>query len=175
MRAGGPALGILGRSGAGKSTLAAGLVARGARLLADDSMAIVPAPGGLIASGLPGGLFLRDFLRDGAATRRFCPLAPHQMIDAARLGALILLDAGAADARLVRLSPRRALEAALAHRHRPNAPALLGLRSETLLDCIGLAQAIPLYAWSRPDAMAGVDLDEADLLTRALIEENFGS
>src|SRR5277367_1921769 len=45
-RASGPAIGLLGRSGSGKSTLAAGLVGRGAQLLADDSIAIAPGPGG---------------------------------------------------------------------------------------------------------------------------------
>src|SRR5277367_5558216 len=43
--AGGRALGLMGRSGSGKSTLAAGLVARGAVLLADDSIAIAGGSG----------------------------------------------------------------------------------------------------------------------------------
>src|SRR5277367_2748993 len=72
-RAGGPALGLMGRSGSGKSTLAAAFVARGARLLADDSVAILPGPSGLTASGLPGGLFLRG----AGARRQFRPLALH--------------------------------------------------------------------------------------------------
>jgi hypothetical protein len=169
--AGGPALGLLGRSGSGKSRLAAGLVARGALLLADDSIAIAPGHGGLIASGLPGGLFLRR----GDATRQFCPLAPHQTIDAAPLGALILLDAAAAEARLNRLSPTRAIEAVLSHRHRPHAADLLGMRAKALRDCIELARSIPVYAWRRPNATHGAGRDEADLLARALIEENLGS
>jgi hypothetical protein len=167
----GPALGLLGRSGAGKSTLAAGLVGRGALLLADDSIAIARGPGGLIASGLPGGLFLHG----GEATRQFCPLAPNQTIDSAPLGALILLDAAAAEAKLTRLSPRRAIEAVLSHRHRPHAADLLGMRAETLRDCVELARSIPIYAWRRPNAILGAGRDEADLLARALIEENFGS
>jgi hypothetical protein len=158
--AGGPALGLLGRSGSGKS-----------RLLADDSIAIAPGHGGLIASGLPGGLFLRR----GDATRQFCPLAPHQTIDAAPLGALILLDAAAAEARLNRLSPTRAIEAVLSHRHRPHAADLLGMRAKALRDCIELARSIPVYAWRRPNATHGAGRDEADLLARALIEENLGS
>jgi hypothetical protein len=170
-QAGGPALGLLGRSGSGKSTLAAGLVARGALLLADDSIAIAPGPGGLIASGLPGGLFLRD--RD--ATRQFCPLAPHQTIDAAPLGALILLDAAAAEAGLARLSSRRAIEAVLSHRHRAHAVDLLGMRAKALRDCIELARSVPVYAWRRPNAIPGAGRDEADLLVRALTEESFGS
>src|SRR5277367_5499826 len=124
-----------------------------------------------IASGLPGGLFLRG----GDATRQFCPLAPHQTIDAAHLGALILLDSAAAEARLTRLSPNRAIEAVLSHRHRPHAPDLLGMRAKALRDCIGLARSIPVYAWGRPNAMHGAGFDEAALLARALIEENFGS
>jgi hypothetical protein len=171
MHAGGPALGLLGRSGSGKSRLAAGLVARGALLLADDSIAIAPGSGGLIASGLPGGLFLRG----GDATRQFCALAPHQTIDAAHLGALILLDAAAVEARLTRLSSRRAIEAVLSHRHRPHASDLLGMRAKTLRNCIELARSIPVYSWGRPNAMPAAGGDEADLLMRALIEENFGS
>jgi hypothetical protein len=168
---GGPALGLLGPSGSGKSMLAAGLVARGALLLADDSIAIALGPGGLIASGLPGGLFLRG--RD--ARRQFCPVPSHQSIDAAPLGALILLDAAAAEGRLTRLSPRRAIEGVLSHRHRPRAPDLLGMRAKGLFDCIELARSVPIYAWRRPNAIPGAGRDEADLLVRALIEENFGS
>jgi hypothetical protein len=169
--AGGRALGLMGRSGSGKSTLAAGLVARGALLLADDSIAIAGGSGDLIASGLPGGLFLRG----GDASRQFCPLAQHQTIDAAPLGALILLDSAAAEARLTRLSPNRAIEAVLSHRHRPRAPDLLGMRAKALLDSIGLARSIPVYAWGRPNAMLGAGLDETALLVRALSEENLGS
>jgi hypothetical protein len=165
-RAGGPALGLLGRSGAGKSTLAAALVEGGARLLADDSIAIVPALGAMNASGLPGGLFLRD----GPSTRRFRPLAADQTIDAARIGALIVLDDAVAESGLVRLSPRKALEALLAHRHRPNAPALLGLRPKALLDSIELARSIPIYTWRRQNAMLE-NANGANLLMRALIDE----
>ncbi len=174
--AGGRALGLMGRSGSGKSPLAAGFVARGALLLAEDSIAIALGPGGPIASGLPGGLFLRG----DHETRQFRPLARHQTIDAAQLGALVVLDPTAAESRLTRLSPTRAIEAVLSHRHRPRAPGLLGMQAKVLRDCIGLIRTVPVFAWRRPNAIGlgapdGAELDEADRLMRALIDENFGS
>src|SRR5271168_3866690 len=79
-----------------------------------------------------------------------------------------LLDSAAAEARLTRLSPNRAIEAVLSHRHRPHVPDLLGMRAKALLDCIGLARSIPVYAWRRPNAMLETGLDDAALLVRAL-------
>ncbi|MGA8077135.1 MAG: hypothetical protein WBD53_04770 [Xanthobacteraceae bacterium] len=173
---GGRALGLMGRSGSGKSPLAAGFVARGALLLADDSIAIALAPGGPIGSGLPGGLFLRG----EHETRQFRPLARHQTIDAAQLGALVVLDPTAAESRLTRLPPTRAIEAVLSHRHRPRAPDLLGMQARVLRDCTVLLRTVPVFAWRRPNAIGlsgpgGAEPDEADRLMRALIDENFGS
>jgi hypothetical protein len=165
VRSGGSALAMLGRSGAGKSTLAAALVAEGAGLVADDSIAILPGSGAPIASGLPGGLFLRE----GPETRRFHPLAADRMIDAARLGALIVLD-DAADEAPRRLSQRKALEVLLAHRHRPNAPALMGLRAAALLHSVAVARSVPVYAWGRRNVMMD-RAGRAERLARVSIDE----
>ncbi len=165
LRAGGPAVGLLGRSGAGKSTLAASLVARGARLLADDSIAVAASPGGLVASGLPGGLFLSAD-REGA--RSFLPLVANQSVAAARLGALVLLDEAADEPSLARLPDVRAVEAVLAHRHRPRASDLLGLRAQTLRDCVRVARTIPVFAWRRTNAMLDGDVQATEVLARAL-------
>ncbi|ATQ67606.1 MULTISPECIES: hypothetical protein [Methylosinus] len=164
-RPGGPALGILGRSGAGKSTLAAALVADGAALLADDSIAIIPGSGAATVCGLPGGLFLRE----GSQARRFHPLAADRMIDAARLGALIVLD-DAVDEEPMRLSQRKALEVLLAHRHRPNAPALMGLQAAALLHSVEVARSVPVYAWGRRNVMMD-RAGRAERLARASIDE----
>jgi len=145
--AGGPALAILGRSQAGKSTLAMQLVAGGARLLADDSIAIAFDSGGPVASGLPGGLFLRD---SGETGRRFQPVAVEPTIKAAPLGALIILDGGAEIGQLTPLDRKQALKSILTYRHRPRAPDLLGMRVKVLEDCVQLARSTPAYALQRP-------------------------
>jgi hypothetical protein len=165
---GAPAVGILGRSGAGKSTLAANLVARGTRLLADDSVAIAHDPSGLTASGLPGGLFLRA---DSGGARQFRPLESSQTIDAARLGAFILLDGAATGANVTRLSAVRAIEALLTHLHRPRAPNLMNMQAKVLRDCAKLAQSIPVYACRASNAMLEEDIDAAVAIVTALLNE----
>jgi hypothetical protein len=164
---GAPAVGILGRSGAGKSTLAAHLVARGTRLLADDSIAIAGDPSGLTASGLPGGLFLRA----DSGARQFRPLASSQTIDAARLGAFILLDEAATGANVTRLSAVRAIEALLTHLHRARAPNLMNMQAEVLRDCAKLAQSIPVYACRASNAMLEGDIDAGVAVVRTLLNE----
>jgi hypothetical protein len=169
---GAPAVGILGPSGAGKSTFAANLVARGARLLADDSIAIVTDPSGPTASGLPGGLFLRA---TSGGAREFRPLESSQTIDAARLGAFILLDGAATGANVTRLSAVRANEGLLAHLHRPRAPNLMNMQAKVLRDCAKLAQSIPVYACRAPNAMLEEDIDAAVAVLGTLLNEGFVS
>lgn len=110
----GPAIAIAGQSGAGKSRLAASLVAVGAELIGDDSLAIYATDDGVLAKGLPGGWFSRS--PDGQS-REF----KHATCGPARgeclLDLLIVLDSH--DQEPARLSAVDSLAQLLRHRHRP--------------------------------------------------------
>lgn len=138
------ALVIAGRSGSGKSRLAAALLARGARLVADDSVAIR----GDRCSGLAGGYHLGA---PGEA-RAFHPVA-HGCASA-RLGAILVLDDIAAP---VRVRGVEAVAMLLAHRHRANAARHAGLEPRALADAARLARDVAICRWPRNDADALLD------------------
>lgn len=134
------AIAIAGPSGIGKSTLAAALVARGAALLADDSVALDDDG---LASGLPGGLFEPD----GAAGRRFVGVPAPRRAAPARLAALLVLSRGEGEwTRLDRLAAVREL---LVQRHRPRVPDVLGRQREILSRSTLLSALFPVYAVPR--------------------------
>lgn len=70
---------LRGRSGSGKSTLAAALIERGARLVADDRVYLVPRSGRLIAIS-PSSIAGRMELRGAGIVRR-----PHERSAVIRL------------------------------------------------------------------------------------------
>lgn len=159
------ALAIAGPSGSGKSRLAAAFLARGAWLIADDSIAVrrpnrtdAAAPR---CAGLAGGYHLP--IQSGAAPRVFHPVADRSARRAARLAAVVVLDDGSRASR-TRLGAVAAVEALLANRHRASVPRLCGLDPHVLRDAARLARTVPVYRWPRDDADALLD----DAIRRAI-------
>lgn len=149
------ALAIVGRSGSGKSRLAAAFMAQGARLIADDSIAIV----GERCSGLAGGYHLGAL---GDTERPFHPVPDDRSCASARLGAILVLDDIAKPKRC------RAVEAVatlLVHRHRVNAAYHAGLAQRMVSDAARLARDVAIYRWPRGEADALLD----DAVCRAVM------
>jgi hypothetical protein len=140
------AIAISGISGSGKSTLAAELLARGASLLADDSMRIIREAGGWQAAGLSGGLF-----QEGGQTirRRFDPVTADRSMRTSKLEAIFVLGERVASPTLRRLDGPDAVRQLLAMQHRPAIPALLGLRGEVLQRIAEMARSLPVFLWQR--------------------------
>jgi len=145
---------IAAPSGMGKSTMLAQLVARGAHMVADDSLCLRPGAAEVAASGLPGGYFAHD---PDPSARPFIAVDRRRAVDGGRLGAVLVLSrhAGDVSATLRRLAPLDALTAILSHRHRAAIPALFGDFGRRLGDAARVAR-IPAYQWSRPDGSAGL-------------------
>ncbi len=153
------AVAILGASGSGKSTLLHALVARGARVLADDSLCVSPGAAG---RGLAGGYFL------GSEPRIFHAVRPEQSLLSAPLAAAIILDLPRSSgvAVISRLEPLAAFQALLDHRHRPRIPAVLGLEAGLLPRLASLAQMLPVHRWQRREGRAALGAEELTLLAR---------
>lgn len=134
---------LAGSSGAGKSTVAAHLVAKGARLVGDDTLAIEFDEGTVRASGLAGGQFLRR-----QSDRRFQPLPTASRSAGGNLVGVILLDPQAAVDSTRRLPAVDAVQALLRHRHRPAIPDLLGMRSQVMQQAVEIARYVPVIAWN---------------------------
>jgi energy-coupling factor transporter ATP-binding protein EcfA2 len=160
---GGGAIAIAGASGSGKSTILAQLVAAGAALIGDDTIAF-SRDTGTQASGLAGGWFAPN---QDASGRQFVPMVADQSCTAAPIGAILLLGPyDAADGGLTRLDPVAAVTGLLTHRHRPRVPALLGRTVDILRDATLLAGAIPLYSWTRRAGGAMLTPAERAMLER---------
>ena len=159
------ALAIAGPSGSGKSRLAAAFLARGAWLIADDSIAVRQSPRTDAAAprcaGLAGGYHLP--IQSGAGPRVFHPVSDRRARRAARLAAVVVLDDGSCASR-TRLGAVAAVEALLANRHRASVPRLCGLELHVLRDAARLARTVPVYRWPRDDADALLD----DAIRRAI-------
>ncbi len=165
------ALVIAGPSGSGKSRLAAAFMARGALLVADDSVAVRQTGSEDVSrqgcAGLSGGYHLWIQGREGGeGTRTFHPVADARARRTARLAAVVVLDDGSRASR-TRLSAVEAIEVLLANRHRANAPRHCGLEPRSLHDAVRLAQRIPVYRWPRDDADALLD----DTVRRAIMPD----
>ena len=160
------AIAFAGPSGVGKSTIAAALVARGADLLADDSMALSEA---LLANGLPGGMFetveILAESGDEVAIRRFVPLPVERTVRGASLAALFILSRG--DEPCTRLPPLAAFQQFLRQRHRPSVPAVLGRLGEGLTTCSMLSTRLPVYLWPRRQGRAALEDAEQEMLGAA--------
>lgn len=145
------ALAIVGQSGSGKSTIAAQLVAQGASLLGDDSLAIDTGCG--MASGLPAGIHLHS---PGEPERAFHQVADLQTRDSAPLNCIVILADKLGDELLTRLEPLAAMSQLLAHQHRPRVPAILGLRGEAIAMAGSIARSVPVLLWQRSKLSAPV-------------------
>ncbi len=158
----GAAVAIAGPTGSGKSTVLAQLVADGAALIGDDTIAFAPATG-TSACGLSGGWF--ESLADGS--RRFVSTPSGQSCSDAAIGALLVLETGATgDGRIMGRAGVAALTAFLANRHRPKVPALIGQSGETLHHATLLATEIPVYSWRRQAGTETLTPAERDMLRR---------
>lgn len=148
-RDGDRAIAIAGASGSGKSRLAAALLADGARLVADDSIAIGWRQDRPVCAGLAGGYHLSDA---ADTPRLFFPVpAPCR---SAALAAVVVLDDAPAYARLRGVEAIRTM---LANRHRASVPRLCGLEARRLPDIVRLAREVPVYRWSASEADALLD------------------
>lgn len=157
------AVAIAGPSGAGKSSAARALLDHGAELLGDDCIAVDTSCDYIAAAGLPGGVF-EPIAPD--RMRRFWPAPPLLSCTFAELGAVIILGNRGAEFALERASPLRAIELLLAQQHRPEIPALLGLREGVLAQAALLARAVPVAIWTRADGSAELTMDEMAALSR---------
>jgi energy-coupling factor transporter ATP-binding protein EcfA2 len=135
----GSTVAIAGPSGAGKSRLAASLVAAGAELIGDDSLALSAEDGGILAKGLPGGLFARN--PDGTE-REFRYVITGQARGECLLDLLIIL--GSVGDEVARLPPTTAVEQLLQNRHRPQVPLLLGRQAEVLAQAAAIGRQLPI-------------------------------
>ena len=135
----GPAVAIAGPSGAGKSRLAAALVAGGAQLIGDDSLALYPENHGVLAQGLPGGLFARS---PDSADREFVRAEAGPAQGECVLDFLVILTGEECSAQ--RLAPIEAVEQLLLNRHRPQVPLLLGQQGRVLTQTTMIAGQLPI-------------------------------
>lgn len=135
----GPAVAIAGPSGAGKSRLAAHLIAAGAELIGDDSLALSVTDQGIAAKGLPGGWFARN--ADGTE-RHFRQAAMGQARGECRLDLVVVLGEESVEA--TRLLPIEAIEQLLLNRHRPQVPLLLGRQASVLAQAAAIARQVPV-------------------------------
>ncbi|WP_010185617.1 hypothetical protein [Sphingomonas sp. PAMC 26605] len=147
------ALAIVGASGSGKSWLAAAFLARGARLLADDSLAMRCTGDDAVGSGLAGGYHLADA---EAEQRRFHGVPATDACVSARIGAIVILadDAPLGGGRLVGVE---ALAALLRHRHRVSVPRAIGGEPKTLIDAAQVARSTPVFTWRSAEGDALLD------------------
>ena len=183
----GRAFALAGATGAGKSSTAAGLIRRGARLLADDVAAIACDASGLRVHGGPGSLRLHREV----AEQVLCvegPLPPlwsravssKGFVDVAR-DAHSEVENGVPLAAVYVLAPRQAtqpwIETISARESQPSLASLTSVR--WVLDAAGrgdefaslgrLASAVPVRRVHRPDALERLD----DVCT-AILEDMHG-
>jgi hypothetical protein len=155
---GGPAVAIAGHSGAGKSRLAASLVAAGAELIGDDSLALYATDQGIEAKGLPGGWFARN---PEGTERHFKHATQGLARGICPLNLLVVLVEESDEA--VRLSPIGVIEQLLLNRHRPQVPLLLGRQAEVLAQAATIARRLPTSCLS---ALSLIDADPIVTISR---------
>jgi len=135
------AVAVLGPSGSGKSTLLAGLLARGAHALADDSVCLRITDGIVTASGLPGGWHAP--LTPHAPIRPFHPVPIDRQLAECPLGAMLFLGDPAGRPRA--LTGAAALTALLANRHRDRIARLSGREAAFLAGLAAITKAVAMY------------------------------
>jgi len=119
---------FMGASGSGKSTRLQRAVGRRARAIADDSVRLYTRDGAVLASGLPGGLFVSA--GDATDRRALVPVPRAQQLEEFHVRAVLILDPDGGPVR--RLTGIEALAALLRHRHRPRILQLLGTEPDLI-------------------------------------------
>lgn len=144
------AIALSGASGIGKSSLAHRLLARGARLLGDDTLLLSLAGQRSMASGLPASYFLPGPPAQPRWTQR---VPPDLQADSAPLGAIIVLVRSGNDKNqaTLRVSGPIALEVLLQNRHRPRIPAIMGLNGALLPVSAWHCRNVPIYRLEIPE------------------------
>jgi hypothetical protein len=142
------AIAIAGPSGVGKSTALHQLLALGADMIADDSVAIACDGDRPLASGLPGAYFLA---RARGEPRELLQTPIGRSRGSAPLGAIFAIDRTRdhSDETFERVEGASALVQVLRNRHRPTVPLALGQRERSLMDGAFLAEGVPIYVWRR--------------------------
>ena len=151
---------VAGHSGVGKSTMIKALTARGARLIADDSVRLVAGDTCWRASGLPGGWFFDR--PDGS--RRFHRLASGSCPSEAAVGEVLFMSRTPAAWAIGEVRGAAAVEAVLVHRHRPQVPALLGRADAVFRQSAGFAAVTRCWSWCRHAGTADLTDGEYDRL-----------
>ena len=148
----GRAIAVTAPSGGGKSTLLAEALRRGARMVADDVLAVDGPTLGPSrkreGSGLPSGSGLCGgyFLPDGSITRRFVATDESRLAHGTDISTLVVLDRSSDGATgITRLSGPDAIAALLAARHRPKVPALIVDPGAHLAQTALLARQVAIY------------------------------
>jgi hypothetical protein len=103
-------------------------VGRGARAIADDSVRLHIRDGALLASGLPGGLFVGT--HDLTHGRTLIPVPAGQQLKEFPVATALILDGDGKPPR--KLTGLEALAALLKHRHRPRILQLLGTEADLI-------------------------------------------
>lgn len=173
----GRAIGFMGHSGAGKSTLAAWFHDRGFKILADD-VCVVKTDGGrvLAYSGIPRLRLWKDALeRSGRTALDFeasfddaekynLPTQSRPSGESIELSHLYLLEKAEGDIPAVaRLRGVEAVDTLVANTYRGRYVPLLGGTQRHLLQCVALAERIPVFRAQRAWGMEGFD-NQARLL-----------
>ncbi len=157
------AVAIAGPSGAGKSTILEALVARGADVVADDSLCMRQQAETTWISGLPASYFLPpEGARDSRLVRR---VDTARQRPSARLGAVLVIDVPQDDEPAFRrLRGTKALAMLLMHRHRPRVPRILKCEAVNLPQLATIASRLPVYAWQRRAGEPNLTRHEYDFI-----------
>jgi len=155
---------VCGPSGAGKSTILRNMVARGCRVVGDDTLRLRFEDDAVIASGLPGRYCWDS---NNGPQRVGHDLRLEQTLVSARLGAVFILEwprLRPNTKRFARDSGVEALRHLLAQRHRPRVPQLVGNEGAFLARFASLAQSEIIH-WSREEGLTALTEEEVAFLS----------
>ena len=126
------AVAIAGPAGSGKSTLLERMIAAGWTVLGEDSLALEVQGDAVLASGLPGILWLCD--TPDRNVRRALPIPPRQQTARAPLAAILHITTASTgdETVIVPLLLPQAIETILGNRHRPGLAWLMRIDAGAL-------------------------------------------
>lgn len=179
----GQAIAIGGQSGAGKSTLAYGLLQCKGQFMADDAIALCYEQGrAMVLPGYPQqklcgdtavkmGLNLADLTRlpdEGGREKYALPQQENFAATAKPLAALVLLQIGEDEpGSIEEITGAEKLKNLLNNLYKPTMYSQIGIKPETFMQAVKIADAIKILKLTRPRAGMAVE-DEINLLQQAL-------